>query len=505
MQPLQSLPPRTIIGNYKILKELGQGGFGITYVAWDAQLERNVVLKECFPAAICVRNEQGRLQPRSQDMEDAYAMAMEDMRKEARTLAKLNHARVVRIYDVFEANGSLFYVMPWLEGGSLRERMDEAVAPVAPGLAQQWLCDVLDGLQYLHEKGFIHRDLKPGNILFDEVERPVIIDFGAAVQASAHTVTQGEFSYAYAAPEQISGKGTPFAGTDLFALAATWYELLSGSLPEETLRRMQKDDLQPLSDLPGMAELPPELLRFVMCNLQLAPEARNLSAAEWLRCLRGERALPSLRHARSWRRMLRWSCALLVAAVGGAVCVSSLVEWSTEEQATTDEKVTAEGGEEALYQAYMQRHRASMEQACADYRQTTQQMRALQEEYERNCEALLTEVEEEVQPMSDEERFSYFMYDKRPYERLYDLTNACRDAQNLLSSAYAVGKGAMLNELVGDPLIHYPEASEREMLMMPLLEQRLEKEFAEFRIIHPNTFAPNDSAYRARLSALEAP
>lgn len=503
MQPLQSLPPRTIIGNYKILKELGQGGFGITYVAWDAQLERNVVLKECFPAAICVRNEQGRLQPRSQDMEDAYAMAMEDMRKEARTLAKLNHARVVRIYDVFEANGSLFYVMPWLEGGSLRERMDEAVAPVDPGLAQQWLCDVLEGLQYLHEKGFIHRDLKPGNILFDEDERPVIIDFGAAVQAFAHTITQGEFSFAYAAPEQISGKGTPFAGTDLFALAATWYELLSGSLPEETLRRMQKDDLQPLSDLPGMAELPSELLRFVMCNLQLEPEARSLSAAEWLQCLRGERVLPVLHRRRSRRTRLMWCLGVVAAIVGVALGVAPLFD-SYPAQEELDGASQIDHAMDALYRAYMHLHRPRFEQARLEYEKMTHQLTDLRAAYERDCEKLLAEVEAKVCVMTPEERATYFFAGGESYDRLYDLTHACMNEQQKLIDAYFRNHGAAVIELISNPLENYSVASEHELALMPLLEQRLEKEFAQYRLIHGKDYLPDDTPYRARLRALDA-
>ena len=97
---IQTLPPRTVIGNYKILKTLGRGGFGVAYVAWDIQLERNVVLKECFPTAICRREEDGTIRPLRAELEAHYLQAMADMQREARTLAKLNHERIVRVYEV---------------------------------------------------------------------------------------------------------------------------------------------------------------------------------------------------------------------------------------------------------------------------------------------------------------------------------------------------------------------------------------------------------------------
>ena len=325
MQLVTALPPGTVLGEpakYKILGVCGQGGFGITYTGWDISLERNVAIKECFPQEICVRDgDTEQITPRMPALRDAYLMAMADLQREARLLAGLNHPNIVQVHDVFAANGSLFCVMHWLGGDTLRDRLDTAEAAGAPiphEQAEAWLRQLLDALGYMHAQGVVHRDVKPENIMFNESGRPVLVDFGSAVNISrlTRTLTQGAFSAAYAAPEQISGKGKIGPWTDFYSLAATWYEVFSNSAAEETLRRLLEDSLTPLERLvPERVHAAPRLAAGIMRNLELRAANRCQSAAEWLSMLDGK-AKP---RRKGNRRGLLWACALAAAVLGWCV------------------------------------------------------------------------------------------------------------------------------------------------------------------------------------------
>lgn len=339
--PVDALPPGAVISErYKLLKALGQGGFGITYIAWDAKLARKVAVKECFPAALCRRDPMsGAVAPLSAAAEDAYLAALDDMHKEAKTLAQAEHARVLRIHDVIWGNGSVFLIMPWLSGGSLAERIADAAHLPTEEQQLAWLADILEGLAYLHGKGIIHRDLKPANILFDDDGRPVIIDLGAALNRNPadftrSTTTRGAFSPGYASPEQATGKGKIGPWTDFYSLAATWYELLTGTRPEDAEKRLMEDDMVPLSAATLRIPCPREVVALLQRNLSLRPAERCASAADWQNVLRGG-SLPPLPR-RSLRAILL-ALGLGVAALA-AVGVSLIRPQGAQTPRTPEEK-----------------------------------------------------------------------------------------------------------------------------------------------------------------------
>ncbi len=309
---VDALPPGAQLGQYRLIEAASQGGFGILYRAWDEKLNRPVAVKECFPASICRRDPQtGVVQPHTESLRANYETAINDVYEEAQTLAGLHHAQVVPVYDIFHSAGSMFYVMPWLEGGSLRDKI-AAGENVDAEESTRWLVSILSALEYLHDMQVIHRDIKPSNIMFDAAGNPVLVDFGSALNRATKvdTTTQGEFSPVYASPEQVSGKGKIGPWTDLYSLAATWYELLTGTQPEPAQQRLVSDDLAPLPS--GTTVLEPSIMQ----NLALDAATRCQSAREWQEwLLRGAAPVAVARRRRS---RLLWAVPAVLLAAGGA-------------------------------------------------------------------------------------------------------------------------------------------------------------------------------------------
>ena len=224
-------------GKYRISCQLGQGGFGITYLAIQTALDRKVAVKEFFMPNCCSRD--GDTTIVTMGNNSTYGIAEQYKRKfikEAKTIASLDNPHIIRIHDVFEENGTAYYVMEYLEGGDLKSRVHAQGLPEDEAL--QIIRQIGEALNYIHRRNILHLDIKPSNILFREDETAVLIDFGISKHydekdGSETSSTPIGISEGYAPLEQYDTEGiSAFSpATDIYSLGATLYYLLSGNRP----------------------------------------------------------------------------------------------------------------------------------------------------------------------------------------------------------------------------------------------------------------------------------
>ena len=226
-------------GKYRIIKKLGQGGFGITYLAENTMLEGKVAIKEFFFKEYCERdNATCHVTIPKSDNREIVERFKQKFIKEAKTTFKLNHPNIVRIHDVFEENGTAYYVMGYIEGESLSDMVKRRGAiPEAEALG--YVKDVASALEYIHSKNINHLDIKPSNLVLRHDDGKVlVIDFGVAKQYDAvtsegTTTTPVGISYGYSPAEQYRKNGVQAFSpqSDVYALAATLFKLLTGNTP----------------------------------------------------------------------------------------------------------------------------------------------------------------------------------------------------------------------------------------------------------------------------------
>ena len=251
-----ALPPLSLLnGQYLIGRVLGKpGGFGITYLGWDVQLETLVAVKEYMPRDIAGRSsDHASVYPHSREDNDPFRFGLEQFLAEARTLARFDHPNIVRIRSFFEQNQTAYLVMDYLKGKNISEHIASSGGSVSEAEAFGIMFPLLDGLREVHSKGILHRDIKPQNIYLTESGRPILIDFGAARQAMSDRsrsisviLTPGFAPY-----EQYHRRGQQGPWTDIYACAATLYFMLTGQVPTDVLERVAEDSLQPPRELNG--------------------------------------------------------------------------------------------------------------------------------------------------------------------------------------------------------------------------------------------------------------
>lgn len=276
------LKDRYLIGN-----AIGSGGFGVTYVAWDNVFDKKVAVKEYFPSEFATRI-QGTTEVCSYDGEKTYQYeaGLKSFVEEAMRLAKLNQLpNIVHIYDSFIYNCTAYIIMDYIEGVTLKDILKER-GPLPYNDVIDYVVPVLNTLQKVHEEGVIHRDIAPDNIKINGNE-VTLLDFGAARNAT----TQNSKSLSvivkpgYAPEEQYRSRGEQGPWSDVYAMAAVIYHLITGKLPIESIERKVKDELKTPTQL-GFP-IPESVENAIMNALNVKAEYRIQTAKEFADALSG--------------------------------------------------------------------------------------------------------------------------------------------------------------------------------------------------------------------------
>ena len=292
MQNTSNLTPGTLLknGEYRIEQFLGQGGFGITYAAVQVSLGRKVAIKEFFMKGVCERNAgTSQVSVSNADNDKLVSRYRDKFLKEARNIASLEHPNIVPIIDVFECNGTAYYVMKHFSGASLAGKVLHGALPEED--AVRYTRQVADALAFVHSKRMMHLDVKPANILLDDNDNAVLIDFGLAkqydIEGHQTSSTPVGISHGYAPLEQYKrgGVSTFSPATDIYSLGATLFKLVTGITPPEA-SDVNDEGLPVLS-----SDISASVRRAIEAAMQPKRKDRPQSVEEFLELLKGSKAL----------------------------------------------------------------------------------------------------------------------------------------------------------------------------------------------------------------------
>ncbi len=284
MTNLIALPAGTeLVGDYRIERVLGAGGFGITYLADEIALDRAVTIKEYFPSDFAARNSSREAVPRSKDCSTDYRWGLDRFIEEAQTLARFDHPNIVRVYRYFRANNTGYMVLQWEEGKSLKSWLKELKRAPRQKELDEIIAPLLDALEIIHKADFLHRDIAPDNIIVRKSGAPVLIDFGSARgEIAAHSKTVSALVKPGYSPYEQYAETSRQQGpwTDIYALAATLYHAVTGKRPPDAPSRMVHDEIVSARDS-ALSSYRPSFLDAIDRALLLEIKDRPQSVAAW--------------------------------------------------------------------------------------------------------------------------------------------------------------------------------------------------------------------------------
>ena len=314
----------TVLNNrYIVGRVLGQGGFGITYVAFDTQLQARVAIKEYMPNEIATRIEGTTVSVAMDTRADDFTYGAERFQEEARTLAKfIGHPNIAGVSSYFDENDTSYFVMDYIEGVSFKSYIANNGGKVSVDETLNVMIPVLRALTAVHAEGFIHRDVTPDNIYISKDGNVKLLDFGSARYSIGDKSKSLDviLKVGYAPKEQYIRRGRQGPYTDVYSCAACFYAALTGYLPPESLERLDQDTLVPVSQ--AGVDIPEWLDRAILKGLAVQPEDRFQSAAEFLDAIENQlvvdvpTAAPPAQQKKPKTALIAGVAAALVVVVG---------------------------------------------------------------------------------------------------------------------------------------------------------------------------------------------
>jgi formylglycine-generating enzyme required for sulfatase activity len=286
---LHALPVGDMIEEFRIVRILGAGSFGIVYECQNTYLPETAAIKEFLPPDLAFRGADRRVLPLSDQTEETFRWARERFLQEAKTLWGLaqpeRHPNIVRVTRYCEANGTAYMFMELEQGRPLSDILD-AQGQLSAQELDALFYPLLDGLERVHAASVLHRDIKPANILIRSDGSPVLIDFGAArrVVAGSERSILSAYTPVYAALEQYHEVGDQGPWTDIYSLGATLYQAVTGKKPLSAAERLWGGGQMPVAE-ECAGRYPPPVLAALDKALEIKPEDRPQSVLEWRRCL----------------------------------------------------------------------------------------------------------------------------------------------------------------------------------------------------------------------------
>jgi len=284
LTPGHTLPPGTRIHDYRIDRVLGEGGFGIVYLATDVALERQVAIKEYLPSSMAARAGKGlTVLVKSAEHAETFAIGLRSFVNEAKLLARFDHPSLLKVHQFWEQNGTAYMAMPYYQGQTLKAALSKLGRLPTEKEVRAWLMPLLDALEVLHNEHCYHRDIAPDNILLTD-HGPLLLDFGAArrvIGDLTHALT-AMLKPGFAPIEQYGDMPGVTQGpwTDIFALASVLYAAISGTRTVASVERLLNDQLVPLSSV-AQGRCGNAFLSAIDRALAIHPKDRPQSIAEF--------------------------------------------------------------------------------------------------------------------------------------------------------------------------------------------------------------------------------